>query len=170
MTPEEIVAILQRDLKLLYDSQGPTPLRDRLADALRDEVAALREGAPAGRNPLTALDAQWLLDRGVTDVLDLREQWEWAPSRFGQEALDELEGRVVRRHIPVVDMGPPTPRSSMRPSPSWRRACGSPAVSCTCTAGPARSARRPSWWPSTAGGTAWATMRRCRSCAAAGLC
>ncbi len=43
MTPEEIVAILQRDLKLLNDSQGPTPLRDRLADALRDEVAALRE-------------------------------------------------------------------------------------------------------------------------------
>lgn len=66
-------------------------------------------GLLAGRNPLTALDVEWLLARGVTHVLDLREPWEWALPRFGQEALDALAGRVLRRHIPVVDMGPPTP-------------------------------------------------------------
>jgi len=66
-------------------------------------------GLLAGRNPLTALDAEWLVARGVTHVLDLREPAEWAPPRFGQDALDALAGRIDRRHIPVVDMGPPTP-------------------------------------------------------------
>lgn len=194
MRPEEIVAILNRDLHLLYDSQPPTPLREALAHALQQEVEALRMGAPvgryfpwaeellhlvhgrsagpheaalrealaafraaqalleeaecafrrvsagqvstrhqrhrevyatphlppmnlnwidhgllAGRNPLTELDARWLRARGVTHVLDLREEWEWEPPRFGREALASLEPPVIRRHIPVVDMGAPTP-------------------------------------------------------------
>lgn len=158
-------AFLARDVALLRDSLAPSPLRERLDEALGAEVEALRSGAPvgrrldevggrlgqwaeaalrdaagrdlplyrahravyatphlpklncnwidhgllAGRNPLTALDAGWLVARGVTHVLDLREPGEWAPPRFGQEALDALAGRVHRRHIPVVDMGPPTP-------------------------------------------------------------
>lgn len=62
----------------------------------------------AGRNPLTALDARWLMARGVTHVLDLREPWEWeGPGRYGKEALDEL-GRPVC-HVPVRDMQAPTP-------------------------------------------------------------
>lgn len=66
-------------------------------------------GLLAGRNPLTAIDAQWLIHRGVTHILDLRTSPEWAPPRFGQEALDVLNGRVERHHIPVEDMDPPTP-------------------------------------------------------------
>lgn len=45
----------------------------------------------------------------MTHVLDLREDWEWEPPRFGLEALAGLQDGVIRRHIPVVDMGAPTP-------------------------------------------------------------
>jgi len=195
ITAEEVVAILNRDLSLLYDSQPPTPVRDRLADALHEEVAALRAGAPvgrygswihellqllparpdmpdapavwealracgaaqrllkeaefiygrasrgevpprhqrhweiyatphlppmnlnwidhgllAGRNPLTYLDASWMVARRITHVLDLREEWEWMPPRFGGEAIDYLWDHVIRCWIPIPDMGAPTPR------------------------------------------------------------
>lgn len=61
----------------------------------------------AGRNPLTERDVEWLEDMGVTHDLDLREEHEWLPPRFGLEAVQRLGGR--RRWLPVRDMGAPTP-------------------------------------------------------------
>jgi protein tyrosine phosphatase (PTP) superfamily phosphohydrolase (DUF442 family) len=62
----------------------------------------------AGRNPLTALDVQALRREGITHILDLRQPEEWAPPRFGEEALLEIERLgLVRRHLPITDMGAP---------------------------------------------------------------
>jgi protein-tyrosine phosphatase len=62
----------------------------------------------AGRNPLTAEDIERLRERGVTHVLDLREAREWAPPRWGREALEEIERLGIERlHVPVEDTRPP---------------------------------------------------------------
>jgi len=65
----------------------------------------------AGRNPLTVVDVVDLRSRGVTHVLDLREEQEWrGPGRFGAEAVEELGRRGVERHIVAVeDLSPPKP-------------------------------------------------------------
>jgi ADP-ribosyl-[dinitrogen reductase] hydrolase len=64
----------------------------------------------AGRHPLTARDVEFLQSQGITHILDLREPHEWAPPRFGLEALDEIEGSgLQRRLLTVMDMGAPTP-------------------------------------------------------------
>lgn len=65
----------------------------------------------AGRNPLTAVDVAELVRRGVTHVLDLREEHEWRrPGRFGAEAVEALGARgVERRSLVVADLSPPTP-------------------------------------------------------------
>jgi len=66
----------------------------------------------AGRNPLTARDVEVLHARGITHILDLREEKEWTAPRFGSEALDEIEHRgIARQHMPVIDMGAPTPQA-----------------------------------------------------------
>jgi protein-tyrosine phosphatase len=97
---------------------GPTP-----QDTQRHRAVYARPGLPAfamhefddrllaGRNPLTVVDVAQLCAAGVTHVLDLREDAEWAASdRFGVEAIDELRRRgVERKAIRVVDQGAPSP-------------------------------------------------------------
>lgn len=61
----------------------------------------------AGRNPLTERDVEWLEDMGVTHDLDLREESEWLPPRFGLAAVQRLGAH--RQWLPVQDMGAPTP-------------------------------------------------------------
>jgi len=65
----------------------------------------------AGRNPLTVVDVAELRRRGVTHVLDLREEHEWrGPGLFGVEAVEELGKRGVDRlNVVVEDLSPPTP-------------------------------------------------------------
>jgi rhodanese-related sulfurtransferase len=106
--------ITDQDLRSLTAGEGSPLLRSHLAvyskpDLPRFNCHWIADHLLAGRNPLTALDARWLIARGVTHVLDLRTPPEWAAPKFGQEALDELAGRLERRHIPVTDMGAPTP-------------------------------------------------------------
>ncbi len=53
----------------------------------RFEIHELDDRLLAGRNPLSAIDTQGLVDVGVTHVVDLRERYEWeTPSRFGRAA------------------------------------------------------------------------------------
>lgn len=64
----------------------------------------------AGRNPLSEQDLRNLLERGVTHVLDLREEAEWVgPWRVGIEAV-ALAGEVglERMHLPIQDCSPPS--------------------------------------------------------------
>jgi hypothetical protein len=49
------------------------------------------ERVMAGRNPLTCGDVQLLQTFGITHILDLREAREWAPPKFGAEAIAEIE-------------------------------------------------------------------------------
>ena len=76
----------------------------------RFEIHELDERLLAGRNPLSAIDAQRLVDVGVTHVVDLREPHEWeAPGRFGRAAVEELGVLGVERlHAPVTDGGAPS--------------------------------------------------------------
>lgn len=64
----------------------------------------------AGRCPLTAVDSLRMLDVGVNNLVDVRENLEWAPpDRFGEEAIRFLEHNLVNRiAIPIPDtMAPP---------------------------------------------------------------
>lgn len=64
----------------------------------------------AGRNPLSEQDLRELRARGVTHVLDLREEAEWSgPWRAGTEAV-ALAGEVgiARMHLPIEDCSPPS--------------------------------------------------------------
>ena len=74
------------------------------------EIHELDERLLAGRNPLSAIDAQRLVDVGVTHVVDLRERHEWeTPGRFGRVAVEELGVLGVERlHAPVTDGGAPS--------------------------------------------------------------
>ena len=76
----------------------------------RFEIHELDERLLAGRNPLSAIDAQRLVDVGVTHVVDLREPHEWeGPGRFGRAAVEELGVQGVERlHAPVTDGGAPS--------------------------------------------------------------
>jgi|CXWL01.1.fsa_nt_gi ADP-ribosyl-[dinitrogen reductase] hydrolase len=80
---------------LVYAPPGPPPFtRYPVTDRLL-----------AGRNPLTELDARELAAAGVTHVLDLREDSEWAPdARHGAEAVDALARLgIERRSVPIRD-------------------------------------------------------------------
>src|SRR3972149_11387542 len=59
----------------------------------------------AGRNPLSEEDVLQLGALGVTHVLDLREEREWAdPGRFGREAVEALyRDGIERRSVPIRD-------------------------------------------------------------------
>ncbi len=59
----------------------------------------------AGRNPLSEEDVLQLGALGVTHVLDLREEREWAdPSRLGREAVEALSrDGIERRSVPIRD-------------------------------------------------------------------
>ena len=73
------------------------------------EHSEITDRVRAGRNPLTAEEVQTLIEDGVTHVLDLREPHEWSDPWIGQQAIDEMAAHgIVRRHLPVEDMGTPT--------------------------------------------------------------
>lgn len=63
-----------------------------------------------GRNPLTAQDVRALAAEGVTHILDLREEHEWAGrGRFGNDALAAIQTLGLRRlHLAVRDTYPPS--------------------------------------------------------------
>lgn len=62
----------------------------------------------AGRNPLFERDVARLARVGIRHILDLREPAEWAPPRFGQEALDALPRYGIRRtHLQIDDQTAP---------------------------------------------------------------
>lgn len=66
----------------------------------------------AGRNPLTARDIDEIAALGVTHLLDLREAGEWKAPHFGLEAVEEAARLGLQRlHLPVLDMGAPTPQT-----------------------------------------------------------
>lgn len=72
------------------------------------ELRPLNERVLAGPQVRTAVDAHELTVRGVTHVLDLRQQAEWV--RAGERALLALEQReVLRKSVPMLDAAPPTP-------------------------------------------------------------
>jgi len=73
----------------------------------RFEIHELDDRLLAGRNPLSAIDAQGLVDVGVTHVVDLRERHEWeTPGRFGRAAVEALGVLGIKRlHAPVTDGG-----------------------------------------------------------------
>ena len=62
-----------------------------------------------GCNPLFARHVEELTTAGVTHVLDLREEWEWAgEGRVGREAIETIERIPIhRRHLPIADGGNP---------------------------------------------------------------
>ncbi len=64
----------------------------------------------AGRNPLSERDLRELAERGVTHILDLREESEWAgPGRVGGEAIGAAAGLgIARKHVPIGDFQPPS--------------------------------------------------------------
>ena len=76
----------------------------------RFEIHELDDRLLAGRNPLSAIDAQRLVDIRVTHVVDLRERHEWeTPGRFGRAAVEELSVLGIERlHTPVTDGGAPS--------------------------------------------------------------
>ncbi|HSM50616.1 MAG TPA: dual specificity protein phosphatase family protein [Thermoanaerobaculia bacterium] len=63
----------------------------------------------AGRNPLSELDLRQLAALGVTHVLDLREEAEWAaPGNWGEDAVIAIPRLGLGRlHLPVRDGGAP---------------------------------------------------------------
>jgi ADP-ribosyl-[dinitrogen reductase] hydrolase len=83
------------------------------------EVHEAFPGVLYGRNPLTGQDVDELMDRGVTHVLDLREDHEWrAPGRFGAEAVAALDFCGIERVVVEVrDGGAPGPDELDR---AWR--------------------------------------------------
>ena len=115
-------AIPQRWLDQLFERQ----LIENIADALLElrghleiyttpnlpgfEMEWLDRRIAAGRNPLSVRDVADLRAAGITHVLDLREEAEWAAPRFGHEAIEAMAKMGINRmHIPIVDMGAPQP-------------------------------------------------------------
>lgn len=79
-------------------------------DLPRFEFNWIEDWLLAGRNPLTVLDVQLLKALGVTHVLDLREEKEWTPPKFGAEALEAVANMALKRlHLPVRDGFSPSP-------------------------------------------------------------
>lgn len=97
----------------------PTPAADLLAahDALYAagrispfEHAPVTDRLRAGRNPLSEIDVLELVEFGITHVLDLREESEWAaPGRVGRDAVEAMARHgLARTHIPLRDTAAPT--------------------------------------------------------------
>ena len=68
-------------------------------------------GLLAGRNPLTHVDVQELIAKGIGVVIDLREEHEWAkPDRYGLDAVSaQLWSGLERFHVPIPDTQAPGP-------------------------------------------------------------
>lgn len=98
MNPSPSAANSERH-RLVYATPGLPPLA----------VHGVENQLLAGRNPLTVVDVVELQARGVTHVVDLREDAEWsAPGRFGAEAVAELDVRGIKRlAVPVRDQAAP---------------------------------------------------------------
>ena len=73
-------------------------------------IRELEGGLFYGRNPLTAKDVESLIARGVTRVLDLREDHEWnRPDRYGRDAVAALEQcGITREPVPIKDTTAPS--------------------------------------------------------------
>jgi len=78
----------------------------------------------AGRNPLSEQDLRELAARGVTHILDLREEEEWTgPGRVGSEAVESAAGvGIARQQVPIGDFSPPSAAAFTRAS-AWLDAC-----------------------------------------------
>ncbi|MFN8637713.1 MAG: ADP-ribosylglycohydrolase family protein [Chloroflexota bacterium] len=97
----------------------PSTDPDEEADALGYQIPVLRvftvdEIAPnvlAGRAPIFRRNVWHLRERGVTHILDLREDLEWdGPGRRGSSAIAEIDALgMVRLKVAIRDMGTPTP-------------------------------------------------------------
>ncbi len=75
------------------------------------EMEWLDRRIAAGRNPLSVRDVAALRAAGITHVLDLREETEWAPPRFGADAIEAMAKMgITRLHLPIEDMGAPQPQ------------------------------------------------------------
>lgn len=116
--------IPQRWLDALYRREDVEQIAERL-DALRRHrniystkglpafnYNAITDNIIAGRNPLTQLDIETLKELGVTHIVDLRQQHEWAPPKFGVEAINVIAGNGLQRlHLEIIDMDAPTPET-----------------------------------------------------------
>lgn len=72
------------------------------------EMEWLNRRIAAGRNPLSVRDVVALRAAGITHVLDLREESEWTPPRFGSAAIDAMAKMgIARMHLPIKDMSAP---------------------------------------------------------------
>jgi ADP-ribosyl-[dinitrogen reductase] hydrolase len=107
------------------------------------EYSRIGERLYAGRNPLTARDVARLAAEGITHVLDLRENWEWIPPRFGAVAVEAMRRcGMHRQHQPIRDLAPPMPADLEAACAFLEEALTDPAVHVYvhCRAGQERTA------------------------------
>ena len=107
------------------------------------EMEWLDRRIAAGRNPLSVRDVADLRAAGITHVLDLREDSEWAAPRFGHDAVEAMARLGINRmHIPVKDMGAPQPLDFDRANAWIEKALALPnaKVYLHCRAGMERTA------------------------------
>ncbi len=148
-------AIPQRWLDQLFERQ----LIENIAEALLEmrghleiyttpglpgfEMQWLDRRIAAGRNPLSVRDVADLRAAGITHVLDLREENEWAAPRFGGDAVEAMAKMGINRmHLPVTDMGAPNPLDFDRANAWIEKALALPnaKVYLHCRAGMERTA------------------------------
>ena len=107
------------------------------------EMQWLDRRIAAGRNPLSARDVATLRAAGITHVLDLREESEWAAPRFGAGAVAAMERfGIARQHLPIVDTSAPS-ASDLDAAVAWiERALAQPdaKIFLHCRAGMERTA------------------------------
>ena len=107
------------------------------------EMQWLDRRIAAGRNPLSVRDVADLRAAGITHVLDLREESEWAAPRFGNAAVEAMAKMDINRmHLPIVDMGAPQPLDFDRANAWIEKALALPnaKVYLHCRAGMERTA------------------------------
>lgn len=111
--PDHWLAVLHERERIERVGRQLAALRHRLVyrkpNLPRFAMHEAGEGLLAGRNPLTGADVTELLDRGVTAVLDLRQEKEWTrPGVYGRDAVATLAWCGVERlNLPVPDAGVP---------------------------------------------------------------
>ncbi len=123
----------QREHERVYTTPGLPPF----------EFHELDERLLAGRNPLTAVDVDRLVEAGVTHVVDLREESEWtAPGASGGRRSRRTAGLASRDWtFPFVTWGAPSPPDLDACSAWISRALTTPGtrVYVRCRAGRRRS-------------------------------
>jgi len=75
------------------------------------DVYQASPGLRIGRNPLTEVDVEKLMDSGIRRIIDLREEHEWSENdRYGAEAVAaQAWSGLERFHIPITDGEAPGP-------------------------------------------------------------